>query len=468
MDVCCLGVDVSKGYVDVIPLYEGTTVGSLCRFDDSPGGHAGWHRLLTDLSRRGFLVHAAVESTGGLERNWVRSFDRWRRTLGGGEHCCSLVDPRAVRRFAGSLPARCKTDPSSAVAIAQYVQLMRHRLENADDPHPLRALFRVTMSFQGMAAKVVNQIKSLLPQTHPCLVQYTHASGLPAWVVTVLERYPTSERLARARQASVARIPHLSEGRAAALIAAAKQTVGALSGAAAETHMKALVGSYRAQRQLADSQWSSLLAEVADTEPYRRLCTIPGIGPKTACAWIMELGDIAHYHSADALVAYIGLDPVFEQSGDGLVQKGISHRGSAPLRQLLYTAARSGMTHNPALRRFAERLAARGKAYNLQVVACMAKLVRIAYACLVKEVDFDPTRCEGTTQAEDLDQRHRSASGTRHKTGSRGLDPAAPVSPRERRRRLAEAEREKATGRSTRSKSHKTSSPAAYKEPIQT
>ena len=160
---------------------------------------------------------------------------------------------------------------------------MHGRLQARCEAHPLRSLFRATLSFQTTVSKVVNQIKSLLPQTHPCLVRYTHANGLTAWVVEMLRRYPTTERLARARVDTLASIAHVGRERAVSLVAEAKATVGALAGKAAEAHMRALIAAYQSQQALADTQWAALLEDVQDAPDYRRLCTITGIGAKTAC-----------------------------------------------------------------------------------------------------------------------------------------------------------------------------------------
>ena len=207
-----VGVDVSKGYVDVVSLSSTGEQGPYHRFDDMAAGHRAWWAYLDQLAATDDVVHIGLESTGGLERNWDRSFWQWvkRRERDRKASFSYVVDPRAVHRFAASLPARIKTDPSSATAIAEYLRMMSGRLRAPTEPPPLRGLFRVLLGLQLMASRQVNQIKSLLPETHPAVVAWTHAPGLPAWVLGVLDRYPTSAQLARARVKSVASIPHVT------------------------------------------------------------------------------------------------------------------------------------------------------------------------------------------------------------------------------------------------------------------
>lgn len=120
--------------------------------------------------------------------------------------------------------------------------------------------------------------------------------------------------------------------------------------------------------------------------------SIPGIGARTACLLLAELGDPLRFSTARSLVAYAGLTPERCESGSSLhKQSRISRLGSAHVRRLLYMPALSGLRYNPLLKAFFERLVARGKARKAALVACMAKLLRIAYGVLRSGQPFDPT-----------------------------------------------------------------------------
>lgn len=121
------------------------------------------------------------------------------------------------------------------------------------------------------------------------------------------------------------------------------------------------------------------------------LQSIPGVGTRTACLLLAELGDPLRFTTARSLVAYAGLTPERCESGSSLhKQSHISRLGSAHLRRLLYMPALSGLRYNPLLKAFFERLVARGKARKAALVACMAKLLRIAYGVLRSGQPFNP------------------------------------------------------------------------------
>jgi transposase len=127
-------------------------------------------------------------------------------------------------------------------------------------------------------------------------------------------------------------------------------------------------------------------------QELRLLESIPGIGKRTACLLLAELGDPLRFSTARSLVAYAGLTPERCESGSSLhKQSHISRLGSAHVRRLLYMPALSGLRYNPLLKAFFERLVAKGKARKAALVACMAKLLRIAYGVLRSGQPFDPT-----------------------------------------------------------------------------
>ena len=80
MPMLSLGVDVSKGYADCCFLNEaGSVLSGTGRFDDTPAGHAAVLQHLDALAARypDATWQIGLESTGGLERNWLRLFHRW-------------------------------------------------------------------------------------------------------------------------------------------------------------------------------------------------------------------------------------------------------------------------------------------------------------------------------------------------------------------------------------------------------
>ena len=434
-----VGLDVSKGYADLLTLDSDGELGVLERIDDGPRGHDHLFTLLDQLTGRYDTVAVGVESTGGLERSWKRCVYAWcqARLIKPERVAFHLLDPRIVKRMSESLGTRCKTDQSSARAIAECLHRQRGTgpaVSYDPDAEAMRSLLRAVCAADQRAAELVNQIKSLLPQVHPALVSRLTNPGLPGWAIQLLKAYPTAGHLARARVKTVAKIPMITERKAQDLITDAQNHVMAAGGAINAAHMIFLVTSLEISAPHSEAQWASIRAYFKDSQEARLMESIPGVGPKTSTTMLAETGTLTRFVSADALIAFCGIDPVFEQSGDGVTNKGISHKGPAKLRAMLFNAAKTAATHNPIIRAFYQKLIARGKPYLVAMTACMAKLLRIMYACVITGREFDLAIHQ--KNLEGYGEDHRSKEPTGRKEVSNPIhDPLAPISRKEKQRR---------------------------------
>lgn len=121
------------------------------------------------------------------------------------------------------------------------------------------------------------------------------------------------------------------------------------------------------------------------------LTSIPGVGWRTACQLLAELGDINRFASPRKLVAFAGLTPAQFVSGSSVAKRSrITKLGSSHLRKLLYMPSLTAIRWNPVIREFFERLVARGKSRKAALVACMGKLLKIIHAVLTKLQPFRP------------------------------------------------------------------------------
>jgi transposase len=174
---------------------------------------------------------------------------------------------------------------------------------------------------------------------------------------------------------------------------------------------------------------------VKDRRAPRILRSINGIGKWGSAVLYIEIGDIARFDSVEKLVAYAGLDPQIEQSGDRVAQKGISKKGNRYIRDVLYgcvTAAIRG-GNNPPVRRLYDRLKAKGKHQKVAEVACMRKLLAIVYGCWSNGRRFDP-HYEERLKARQEKKGQDDQNASDQKIGE-GKDLSAPISQREATRR---------------------------------
>lgn len=130
-------------------------------------------------------------------------------------------------------------------------------------------------------------------------------------------------------------------------------------------------------------------------EATRRPQTVPGVGPQTALAYVLELdndpGWLRRSRQAGALV---GLRPKQRESGDRSPQLGITKHGDRLLRKLLVQCAQyilGPFGEDSELRRWGLRLAAGGKrAKRRAVVAVARKLAVRLHAMWRRQEDFVP------------------------------------------------------------------------------
>ena len=114
---------------------------------------------------------------------------------------------------------------------------------------------------------------------------------------------------------------------------------------------------------------------------YKRLQTIPGIGPKTALLLIVISDGFRRFSEVKSLVSYAGLAPRIYASGRR--QRGhtpLAKLGMKRLRCDLYMGACSAIRYNASCKALYERLVARGKPRLVALLAVAHKLLRQAFA----------------------------------------------------------------------------------------
>jgi transposase len=125
----------------------------------------------------------------------------------------------------------------------------------------------------------------------------------------------------------------------------------------------------------------------------RRLAQIPGIGPLIATALLASIGDIRSFANGRQVAAWLGLVPRQSSTGGKIRLLGISQRGDSYLRTLLIHGARSAL-------KAAQRKADAGAVWltqlaerrhpNIAAVALANKNVRVAFALLTHDRDYQP------------------------------------------------------------------------------
>jgi len=126
-----------------------------------------------------------------------------------------------------------------------------------------------------------------------------------------------------------------------------------------------------------------------------RLCTVPGVGPVTAAAFVTTLDDVARFRAAPQVAAYLGLVPQERSSGDRHQRGGLTKAGNARARWVLVQAAwaiwRDRTPRTARLRGWAERIAVR-RGKRVAAAALARRLAGILYALWRDGTTYDPQR----------------------------------------------------------------------------
>jgi len=132
-----------------------------------------------------------------------------------------------------------------------------------------------------------------------------------------------------------------------------------------------------------------VLAEPALSRDWELLCSIPGIGPKTARTLLAEYGPRLASASVKQLTSFAGLDVVRFESGSSVHRRPrISKQGNWRIRRALYLAALTASRHNPTLAPYYRRKCKQGLENKQALVAVMRKLIHIAHGILKNQTPF--------------------------------------------------------------------------------
>lgn len=121
----------------------------------------------------------------------------------------------------------------------------------------------------------------------------------------------------------------------------------------------------------------------------KALTSVKGIGVTLATALILTTGGFTYFDNAKQLSRFIGICPIYQQSGTSVNIKGyINRNGDENLRSLLYIAFWSALRYNTTCRECYLRLKVNGKPSKVALIAVANKLVRQAFAIATSDSTY--------------------------------------------------------------------------------
>lgn len=316
-----VGIDVSAQTLEVA-LDGGGRRSAVATFANTARGH---RQLIQWATKRGRRAQVCLEATGLYSLEVALALHHHPKTE------VMMVNPKAIKNYAGARMQRAKTDAVDAQLILDYGQRMPFAPWQPPSEEVLQ-LQAITRRITQLKVEITREANRL------------HAEGYRAGTTDLIERDIQVHIRHMER-----RIVHLeAEGQALVL---------------SIPHLSAL---------------------------FQRLLTIKGIAEASALRLIAELAVLPDDMKPAQWVAHAGLDPRPFESGSSLhPPRKITKAGNKYLRAALYMPALVAIRHQPNVRAFHDKLIAAGKKPMQAIIAVMRKLLHTIWGIWKYDQDFD-------------------------------------------------------------------------------
>jgi transposase len=395
-----VGIDVALREHRVALLdHEGEAVGKSFTVGATTDGVT---TLLQTLQARGATPAQSVvglEATGHLWENLEAA-------LVGAGYRVLVLNPVQTRRYRDLVRRKAKTDDIDAHVVAGLLRSGAAQQSYVPDAE-IQSLRELARLRARLMSDRQDYLRQLIAQLDVVLPEHRTALGdlLTARARGILAQFPTAPHLAQAsprairRAAQAAGTRGFSLDEATAVRAAARHSLYSGKAAEARAHVvRTLVSQLERLTAAIDDLDRVATALLPPSPPgtgpsdAELLQTIPGIGPQTAATLLGELGTLARFIDARALVAYVGFYPVITESGDRVGIPRLSAVGSRIARHALYLAAVNAVRRSAEWRTIYLRKRAQGKRAKQALIVVAVKLLHTAYAMLKHRRPYDASR----------------------------------------------------------------------------
>ena len=380
-----VGIDIAKNKHDLACINEtGEAMITNFRFANS---YQGFHQLKLKLEQLSPItqdVQIALESTGHYNYNIVVFL----RELG---YNVFAYNPFIIKQFAKSQSLRkTKTDRKDALLIARKLRsdVTPEYYQTDKSMDELKELTRYQNRLIQSRSKCKNLYIRLLdiifPELHR-VVSNLHNH----FVYELLTKYPSAQKIARARFSSLLKIKRLTADKAHQIQEIAKQTIGNASPALSLELVQLIESIKHYDKQINQVQEEINLLMTDLNSP---VTSITVIGNRLGAIILAEIKTIHNFKNPNQLQAFAGLDPAIYQSGQMDNTGHMVKRGSSYLRYALIQAAKLISIYSPHFKAYLKLKISQGKHYNVAVTLVAKKLIRIIYHLLKNNQTFDEAK----------------------------------------------------------------------------
>jgi transposase len=316
-----VGIDVSAQSLEVA-LSGPNNRSATATFANTPAGH---RQLIKWATKRGQCARICLEATGVYSLAVAFALHHHPKTE------VMVVNPKAIKKYAGATMQRAKTDQVDAQLILDYGQRMRFVAWQppTDEVLQLQAITRRISQLKIERTREANRL---------------HAEAYHVGTTALVERD-------------------------------------------IQVHIRHL----ERRMVLLEAEGQALVLSVPSLcTPFQRLLSIPGIGEASALRLLAELAVLPEDMKPPQWVAHAGLDPRPHQSGQSVDRpRRITKAGNRYLRAALYMPALVASRHQPNIKAFYHHLIEAGKKPLQAITAVMRKLLHAIWGVWKYDQDFD-------------------------------------------------------------------------------
>jgi transposase len=334
------------------------------------------------------------------------------------------VHPTVLVNYRKSFrPSGAKDDPGDARLLLDILMLHRNKLRrlNPDTPETRTLQFMVEERRKLVHEKTrySNRITAHLKMYFPQVLNWFDEIGSKI-TAEFLERWPSLDKLQRARPATIERffIDHNSRNREriAERLEEIRKAIPATNDAAVLASCSTAIAAWAAllkQLLAAIAVYDEKIDALARAHPdYALMNSFPGAGPALTPRLIAAMGSQRErYQAASEIQCYSGIAPVVASSGQ---QRWVHWRWACPkfLRQTFHEWALHSIAYSQWAREYYDQQRAKGKHRNTAIRSLAFKWIRILFRCWKERKPYD----------ESVYQRAIEARRPRKQTAAQPVD----------------------------------------------
>ena len=383
-----VGIDISKYKHDCFICTEtGEVIQENLSFANTNEGFTELLNLLKSLDNSK-QIRIGFEATGHYGMNLKLFLEK-------NNYSFMEFNPALVKKFiAGQTLRKTKTDKKDAIQITKYLISVDYK------PHPTQFYHKYSLkSLTRLREKLVKQrsyyevqVTNILDIIFPELKPFFD-NRFSATLFFILNKYKTAEKIANMRDYDS--IKNVSRGKFSyakflKLKDLAKNSIGECNEIFELELTSLLILHSTIQKEIKELE-NKIENIIKELDPPT--LSINGIGIISCAGIIAEFGNISRFKSADAMVAFAGLEPSISESGtEAHTGKMVKH-GSGHLRYCLMNVAEYVFIHEPIFTEYYYKKRNEGKCHRIICNHIAKKLIRIIYKLETENIKFDSSKC---------------------------------------------------------------------------